>query len=174
MGRSFETSTVPNLKFPNYDSACERSYWDNAGEELDIYSMCFLPKWSHNVFLTCQRREGKKSEEFRKSRIDRGAQIKIDPEHFMQTENVIRAFMLQKTTWLILCECVLYTNTAHSHTFFFNKCTIFCAHLRIFRSVGDEVWRIFKINVFSLLQEKYKIAMIVHISLFIFAVTKKN
>ena len=27
MGRSFETSTVPNLKFPNYDSACERSYW---------------------------------------------------------------------------------------------------------------------------------------------------
>ena len=26
MGRSFETSTVPNLQFPNYDSACERSY----------------------------------------------------------------------------------------------------------------------------------------------------
>ena len=26
VGRSFETSTVPNLKFPNYDSACERSY----------------------------------------------------------------------------------------------------------------------------------------------------
>ena len=28
VGRSFETSTVPNLKFPNYDSVCERSYWD--------------------------------------------------------------------------------------------------------------------------------------------------
>ena len=26
MGRSFETLTVPNLKFTNYDSACERSY----------------------------------------------------------------------------------------------------------------------------------------------------
>ena len=26
VGRSFETSTVPNLKFPNNDSACERSY----------------------------------------------------------------------------------------------------------------------------------------------------
>ena len=26
VGRSFETSTVPNLKFPNYDSACELSY----------------------------------------------------------------------------------------------------------------------------------------------------
>ena len=25
LGRSFETLTVPNLKFPNYDSACERS-----------------------------------------------------------------------------------------------------------------------------------------------------
>ena len=25
VGRSSETSTVPNLKFPNYDSACERS-----------------------------------------------------------------------------------------------------------------------------------------------------
>ena len=25
VGRSFETSTLPNLKFPNYDSACERS-----------------------------------------------------------------------------------------------------------------------------------------------------
>ena len=25
MGRSFETLTAPNLKFPNYDSACERS-----------------------------------------------------------------------------------------------------------------------------------------------------
>ena len=27
VGRSFETSTVPNLKFPNNDSACERSYY---------------------------------------------------------------------------------------------------------------------------------------------------
>ena len=26
VGRNFETLTVPNLKFPNYDSACERSY----------------------------------------------------------------------------------------------------------------------------------------------------
>ena len=26
VGHSFETSTVPNLKFPNYDSACELSY----------------------------------------------------------------------------------------------------------------------------------------------------
>ena len=27
MGRNFETSTVPNLEFPNYDSTCERSYY---------------------------------------------------------------------------------------------------------------------------------------------------
>ena len=27
VGCSFVTSTVPNLKFPNYDSACERSYY---------------------------------------------------------------------------------------------------------------------------------------------------
>ena len=27
MGRNFETLTVPNLKFPNYDTACERSLY---------------------------------------------------------------------------------------------------------------------------------------------------
>ena len=27
VGRSFKTLTVPNLKFPNNDSACERSYY---------------------------------------------------------------------------------------------------------------------------------------------------
>ena len=44
MGRSFKTSTVPNLKFPNYDSACELSFCNVA---LDVY----FPKVSCWTFL---------------------------------------------------------------------------------------------------------------------------
>ena len=36
VGRSFETSTVPNLKFPNYDSACERSHKHICGEDPSV------------------------------------------------------------------------------------------------------------------------------------------
>ena len=36
MGRSFETSTVPNLKFPNYDTACERSFRFNNLFETEV------------------------------------------------------------------------------------------------------------------------------------------
>ena len=31
LGRSFETSTLQNLKFPNNDSACERSLCQSLG-----------------------------------------------------------------------------------------------------------------------------------------------
>ena len=39
VGRSFETSTVPNLKFPSYESACERSYY--------IQTKLYFHFWNH-------------------------------------------------------------------------------------------------------------------------------
>ena len=58
VGRNFETSTVPNLQFPNYDSACERSYYQVLRERA------LLPKEEENatcdVIKTEGMREGEK------------------------------------------------------------------------------------------------------------------
>ena len=39
VGRSFETSTVPNLNFPNNDSACERSYCFTTGQGIERHTI---------------------------------------------------------------------------------------------------------------------------------------
>ena len=52
VGHGFETSTVPNFKFPNYDSACEHSYWlikTSCLRDLIQKKLCLGLQWLRSV-----------------------------------------------------------------------------------------------------------------------------